>query len=222
MNVVELVFKDTNSAVNKDICAFVDEIMPKAVVVGRTHFKFRIVSESECEKLLDHGIREFPVMITSKDNFYGLKSIAVELNRYIDQSAEQPSFISEEEEVGQNMLDELRMGVQVQSDEKGTKMIAPKDDDIETMRDPTQRLQDAMAKRKNINSTLKGYNAGNTASAVDADRPSSTIGKQHGMAPSNLTQSDDIMAPLKSMSKAGDSAQDNDMMATLLAKLSDE
>jgi hypothetical protein len=232
--VANIILNDSPSKNNRDLTDFLKRNMEFIIKKARLTFNFQIIQPSDIASLRERGIKKLPALVINNQQIIGVPEIINTLMNIVKNS-NKPAIPKNEEEV----LRDYQMNAlgNVKKDADGKIVI---DEDDEDERDDFQgKLQAELERRKNKESKNTSLDKKQTPKSVDrtAIRDGDTEDMRHptitskprvGNTTANKRESrednvdmSDAFESLKRISKgaSGEDKQDDDMVASLLARM---
>lgn len=225
----ELFFNDAPSRYNKDLTDFLERNIQTIITKGQIMFRFKIAKGKELSRLRSRGISRLPAMVLQNKPFIGVPIIVEELRKRVKRSKTVAAVKSEEEVLADYFQKTLG---NIQYDDEG-KHIIPIDDDSDGDEPDLLNAYNAEVQRRG--SGDRGAHRGASRNAPskpdrmavqDNDYDESYAAPPRQQRPPRQNNVDEPEAgnPIAVLnqltSKNKKSSQDDDMMRTLLERMS--
>lgn len=242
--VANIIFNDSASRFNRDLIDFLKRNLDPAIKRGRISFNFKIAETNELPQLRQQGIKRLPAMILNNKPFIGVPDIIAEIRRVVKTSKSMAPPRSEDEVIRDYQLSVIGP---VSKDAEG-KLVVHDDDDEAKTDDLQSKIQAEMRRRgiQNEEENKPGNRLrpppqpkqpDRMAQRDDEDDDEEETAAQNRrkrqntrpQQPQQQQREDNLAAPhmadaFASLNRVARSAtaedrKDDDMMATLLAKM---
>ncbi len=244
-----IVFNDSASQFNKDLTDFLSRNIETAIRKGGLSFQFKIAKPSDLSELRKMGVKKLPAMIINSKSYIGVPGIIAEIRARVKNSKRIAPTKSEEEVINDYQMSELWGNATKDSEGRIQLNDAPESDDTEALMASVSKEMQRRGPSMGYTSTEED-DSNRRMSRPPPKKPSRAVENdleddepapkkrpmQRGQtsrvqaARGNNSRADNIDNPsmadayesLKSISRnaTSEDMRDDEMMATLLGKLS--
>lgn len=236
LRLAEIIFNDSPSKYNKDMVDFMKRNIETIIMRGQIKFKFKIAKTADLSKLRNMGVKRLPAMLLDRKSFIGVPVIIAELRKQVKNSKSLAAPKSEDEVLDEYYKKELG---EIRKDSDG-KIIADALEQ-EEMEDNGDNLTSALHRELDRRQNSDAGNLQKGKRAPPPPKPSRDVLQDddfedrrqpttYHQASNQRPRQDNLQAPAGDPTAAlqniqgrgGGEAIDDQLMATLLAKIGGE
>ncbi len=219
LQLAHILFNDSPTKYNQDLTNFLSRNIETLIMKGQIKFKFEIVKPKQIAELRKKGMTRLPAMVYMKKSFIGVPDIIAELSVTVKNSK-----ATALQKTAEEMIDDFQKQSMFVTKNSDGKFVVPPDDDDNDAPDLEGDLSREVARRdkgsKKKADREPPQKTNRSAYQSDDNYEQERPKKQRA---DNIDVDDDPIKSLnkiKSKNRGGeDGGNDDDMMATLLAKM---